>query len=50
MNNQNETTYWLEYIETMSQVSQPVKLDAILEKRMQAFIRARQYKLMDECG
>ncbi|HEV7952026.1 MAG TPA: hypothetical protein VGO98_01485 [Candidatus Saccharimonadales bacterium] len=45
MDTQTDNRYWLQYIETMRQMSQPVKLDAILEKRMQAFLNARQAKV-----
>jgi hypothetical protein len=44
MDNQTDSRYWLQYIETMRQMPQPVKLDTILQKRMQAFINARQAK------
>ena len=33
---------WLRYIETLRQHSQPVKIDVVLQQRMQAFIKARQ--------
>jgi hypothetical protein len=47
----NQTTQqndrqWLRYIETLRQQSQPVKIDIILQKRMQAFISARHAKLL----
>jgi hypothetical protein len=47
----NETTHldnqqWLCYIETLRQQSQPVKIDILLQKRMQAFISARNAKLL----
>lgn len=45
MNDQTDNRYWLHYIETMRQMSGPIKLDAILQKRMQAFISARQAKV-----
>jgi hypothetical protein len=45
MNDHADSRYWLHYIETMRQMSGPVKLDAILQKRMQAFMSARQAKL-----
>ena len=33
---------WFEYIETPSRKSAPVKLDAIMEQRLRAFLRAKQ--------
>lgn len=45
MNEHTDTRYWLHYIETMRQMSGPIKLDAILQKRMQAFMNARKAKL-----
>jgi hypothetical protein len=45
MNDQTDSRYWLHYIETMRQMSGPVKLDTILQKRMQAFMNARQAKI-----
>lgn len=47
MNEANQTNdrQWLRYIETLRQQSQPVKIDILLQKRMQAFIEARQSKL-----
>jgi hypothetical protein len=45
MDTHTDSRYWLHYIETMRHVSGPIKLDTILEKRMQAFISARQHKL-----
>lgn len=33
---------WLRYIETLRRQSQPVKIDILLQKRMQAFIQARE--------
>lgn len=41
MNNTNDRQ-WLQYIETLRQKSQPVKIDALLQQRMQAFIKARK--------
>lgn len=41
MNNSNDRQ-WLQYIETLRQKSQPVKIDALLQQRMQAFIKARK--------
>lgn len=37
---------WLRYIETLRQQSQPVKIDVLLQKRMQTFIEARRNKLL----
>lgn len=45
MNNQTDNREWLRYIETLRQQSQPVKIDALLQKRMQAFIEARKAKV-----
>jgi hypothetical protein len=47
MNEANHTNdrQWLRYIETLRKASQPVKIDILLQKRMQAFIAARQNKL-----
>lgn len=39
--NQANDRQWLQYIETLRQASQPVKIDMVLAKRMQAFIAAR---------
>lgn len=36
---------WLQYIETLRRASQPVKIDVVLAKRMQAFIAARNKQL-----
>lgn len=44
MNNQSDDRQWLHYIETLRQASQPVKIDVLLQKRMQAFIKARKAK------
>lgn len=46
----NETNYtddrqWLRYIETLRQQSQPVKIDLLLQKRMQSFLEARKMKV-----
>jgi hypothetical protein len=38
---------WLRYIETLRQNSHPVKIDVLLEKRMQTFIAMRNAKLND---
>jgi hypothetical protein len=46
MNNQSNDRQWLRYIETLRQQSQPVKIDVLLQKRMQAFIAARQEKML----
>jgi hypothetical protein len=46
MSDQTDNRYWLHYIETMRQLSQPIKLDTILQKRMQAFISARQDRVI----
>jgi hypothetical protein len=48
----NETTNlndrdWLQYIETLRLASQPIKIDVLLQKRMQAFIAARQSRLLE---
>jgi hypothetical protein len=40
--NQTDNRQWLRYIETLRQQSQPVKIDILLQKRMQAFIKARE--------
>lgn len=45
MNNQTDDRQWLRYIETLRQQSQPVKIDILLQKRMQAFIEARKAKI-----
>lgn len=39
---------WLQYIETLRQASQPVKIDVLLQNRMRAFIAARKSKLLQE--
>jgi hypothetical protein len=44
--NQLDDRQWLRYIETLRQQSQPVKIDILLQKRMQAFISARNTKLI----
>lgn len=46
----NETNHpndrqWFRYIETLRRSSQPVKIDELLQKRMQTFIAARHRKL-----
>lgn len=47
MNNarQSDDRQWLRYIETLRQQSQPVKIDLLLQRRMQQFIAARENKL-----
>lgn len=45
MNNQTDNREWLRYIETLRRQSQPVKIDILLQKRMQAFLKARQAKI-----
>jgi hypothetical protein len=45
MNNQTDNREWLRYIETLRRQSQPVKIDILLQKRMQAFIKARKAKI-----
>jgi hypothetical protein len=45
MNNQSDDRQWLRYIETLRRASQPVKIDLLLQKRMQAFIEARKAKM-----
>lgn len=45
MSDQPDSRYWLHYIETVRQMTGPTKLDAILQKRMQAFLNARQAKV-----
>lgn len=40
--NKSDNRQWLQYIETLRQKSQPVKIDALLQQRMQAFIKARK--------
>jgi hypothetical protein len=44
--NQLDDRQWLRYIETLRLQSQPVKIDILLQKRMQAFISARSAKLL----
>lgn len=45
MNNQTDNREWLRYIETLRRQSQPVKIDILLQKRMQAFLEARKAKI-----
>jgi hypothetical protein len=47
MNKTNQTNdrHWLRYIETSRQHSQPVKIDAVLQQRLQSFMAARQRQL-----
>lgn len=40
--NKSDNRQWLQYIETLRQKSQPIKIDALLQQRMQAFIKARK--------
>ncbi|MNL38279.1 hypothetical protein D3C87_1604780 [compost metagenome] len=40
--NKSDDRQWLQYIETLRQKSQPVKIDTLLQQRMQAFIKARR--------
>lgn len=40
--NKSDDRQWLQYIETLRQKSQPVKIDTLLQRRMQAFIKARK--------
>lgn len=46
MNNQADDRQWLRYIETLRQASQPVKIDLLLQKRMQTFIEARKDRIL----
>lgn len=43
--NQPSDRKWLRYIETLRRSSEPVKIDELLQKRMQSFIAARHRKL-----
>ncbi|MDB5187131.1 MAG: hypothetical protein JWM07_603 [Candidatus Saccharibacteria bacterium] len=43
--NLTDDRQWLRYIETLRRQSQPVKIDILLQKRMQSFLEARQSKL-----
>ena len=46
MNNDvNNDRQWLLYIETLRANSRPVRIDAVLQKRMATFIAARSAKL-----
>lgn len=38
---------WLRYIETLRLRSRPVKIDVLLEKRMQMFVAMRNTKLRE---
>ena len=40
--NKTNDRQWLQYIETLRQKSQPVKIDTLLQQRMRAFIKARK--------
>lgn len=40
--NKSDNRQWLQYIETLRQKSQPVKIDTLLQQRMRAFIKARK--------
>lgn len=44
MNEQTDNQQWSQYLETVRRASEPVKLDLILQKRLQAFIEARKTK------
>ena len=45
MTNLDRTKLWNEYVETTRYSGRPIKLDAVLELRMRAFIKARELKL-----
>lgn len=45
MNNDANDRQWLLYIETLRANSRPVRIDAVLQKRMATFIAARHAKL-----
>lgn len=45
MTNLDRTKLWNEYVETTRYSGQLIKLDAVLEQRMKAFIKARELKL-----
>ena len=45
MNNDANDRQWLLYIETLRANSRPVRIDAVLQKRMAAFVAARSAKL-----
>ncbi|MCY1384315.1 hypothetical protein D9M69_725560 [compost metagenome] len=44
MNNSNDRQ-WLQYIETLRQASRPVKIDTLLQQRMNAFVKARKVNM-----
>lgn len=44
MNNSNDRQC-LQYIETLRQASQPVKIDTLLLQRMNAFVKARKVNI-----
>lgn len=43
--NQPNDQQWIRYIQTVRRQSQPVKIDAVLKKRMRSFVAARQRML-----
>ena len=45
MTNLDRLKLWNDYIETTRYTGRPIKLDAVLELRMKAFMRARELKL-----
>jgi len=47
MTNLDRLKLWNEYIETTRYVGRPIKLDAVLELRMKAFLKARDLKLSE---
>lgn len=44
MNYSFENPLWLRYIKTPRGSTKPVKLDAIMEQRLQAFLRAKKVR------
>lgn len=46
MNKHTETHVWLCYLETPRQAVQPVKIDAILQTRLQAFMNVKKIRLL----
>ena len=47
MTNLDRLKLWNEYIEITRYVGRPIKLDAVLELRMKAFLKARDLKLSE---
>jgi|GEM_PF-2058945 hypothetical protein len=45
MTNLDRLKLWNEYIETSRYVGRPLKLNAVLELRMKAFVKARELEL-----